>query len=273
MHLRDPQLPPVAIITSQAAQYSVVADFQLEAQRRTVRALCYSVHTPAYVIAENQVEKLGSPKLAILPSPQALGEPAWSALLKYVDAGGNLLITGPVNRDEHWQIVDRSGSLGIQAHVEPLTYHTAELQVPGQSRWLSFGQQQQNWLDSLRFDDGTTLKEISHGKGKIFWSSYPVELAEDLESSKDLYTYVVKRVGIPATFSSKSDIPPGVLVYPTVLADSIMYVIVSDLGDDATIDIRDDSTGVPLMLHLPRERAAIAIIDKKQRKIVAKYGF
>ena len=33
-HLREPQLPPVAIITSQAAQYSALADFQLEAQRR-----------------------------------------------------------------------------------------------------------------------------------------------------------------------------------------------------------------------------------------------
>ena len=170
-------------------------------------------------------------------------------------------------------MLDRTATIGAQAHVEPLTYHTAELRLPDHSLWLNFGQQQQNWLDSLRFDDGTTLKEISHGKGKIFWSSYPVELAEDLDPSKDLYTYVVKRVGIPAIFSSKSDIPAGVLVYPTVLADSIMYVIVSDSGDDATINIRDESTGVTLAFRLRRERAAMAVIDKKQKKIVAKYGF
>ena len=89
-HLRDPQLPPIAIITSQAAQYSVLADFQLEAQRRAVRALAYSDHLTAYVVAENQIEKLGSPRLAILPSPQSLGDSAWNALLKYVEAGGNL---------------------------------------------------------------------------------------------------------------------------------------------------------------------------------------
>ncbi|MGC2472821.1 MAG: hypothetical protein WA485_00690 [Candidatus Sulfotelmatobacter sp.] len=272
-HLHDPQLPDVAIVTSQAAQYSVLADFQLEAQRRAVRALCYSVRTPAYLVAENQIDKLGSPKLAILPSPQALGAPAWSALLKYVEAGGNLLITGPVNRDEHWQIVDRTAGLGAHAHVEPLTYHTTELQLPDHSLWVNFGQQQQNWLDSLRFDDGTTLKEIPHGRGRIFWSSYPVELAEDLKSSSDLYSYVVNRVGIPAMFSSKSAIPAGVLVYPTILADSIMYVIVSDSGDDVPLSIRDESTGVPLSLTVRRERAAIAVIDKRQRKIVAKYGF
>src|SRR5262249_20084882 len=68
-HLRDRQLASVAIVTSQAAQYSVMADFQLEAQRRAVRALCYAAHLPAYVIAENQLEHLGSPKLVILPSP------------------------------------------------------------------------------------------------------------------------------------------------------------------------------------------------------------
>lgn len=272
-HLRDPQLPAVAIVTSQAAQYSVLADFQLEAQRRAVRAMCYSAHTPAYVVAENQIEKMGSPKLVILPSPQALSEKAWSTLLKYVEAGGNLLITGPVSRDEHWQIVDRMAALGAHSHVEPLTYHTAELRLPDRSVWLNFGQQQQNWLDSLRFEDGASLKEIPSGKGKIFWSSYPVELAEDMESAGELYSYVIKHVGIPAIFSSKAAIPSGVLIYPTTLADSVLYVIVSDSGDDAAINIRDENTGVQLALQLRREHAAILVIDKTQKKIVAKYGF
>ena len=70
-HLRDPQLPPVAIVTSQASQYSVLADFQLEAQRRAVRALTYMARLPVYVIAENQIERLGNPKLALLPSPHS----------------------------------------------------------------------------------------------------------------------------------------------------------------------------------------------------------
>src|SRR4029077_19769123 len=107
-HLRDPQLSSIAIVTSQAAQFSVLADFQVAAQQNAVRALAYEAHLSAYVIAENQIETLGSPKLAILPSPQALSETAWRALLNYVDAGGNLLVTGPVDRDEHWQIVHRA---------------------------------------------------------------------------------------------------------------------------------------------------------------------
>ena len=272
-HLRDPQQPSIAIVTSQAAQYSVFADFQVEAQRRAVRALAYNCHLTAYVIAENQIDKLGSPRLAILPSPQALGDAAWRALLQYVDAGGNLLVAGPVDRDEHWQVVHRALDLGVQAHVEPLTYHNASVQMGNRSLPLAFGQAQQTGLDSLLFDDGSTLKEIHHGKGRIFWVAYPVELAEDLQASADLYTYVANQLNITPMFTQQSPIPPGVLAFPTVLADSVLYVFVSDSANDSSINLRDQTTGVPLAFTLPAEHAALAVIGKKERKIVAKYGF
>ncbi len=272
-HLRDPQLPTIAIVTSQAAQYSALADFQLAAQQRAVRALAYDAHLPAYVIAENQIEKLGAPKLAILPSPQALGEPAWHALMRYVGAGGNLLITGPVNRDEHWQVVPRAAEVGLGAHVEPLTYHDATIRLGDRSINLAFDEQAQNWLDSLRFDDASTFKEISRGKGKIFWVSYPVELASGAQPTADLYSYVANRLNIAPMFSQQSPLPPGVLVFPTVLADSVLYVVISDSANDATINLRDQATGTPIVFSLRAERAAIAVIGTKEKKIVARYGF
>jgi hypothetical protein len=272
-HLRDPQLPDIAIITSQAAQYSAIGDLQLQAQQRAVRALAYSVHLPAYMVAENQIEKLGSPKLAILPSPQALSEAAWTALLKYVDAGGTLLITGPVDRDEHWQIVPRATEAGVGAHVEPLVYHDAEIRLGNRAIPLVFGQQPQIWLDSLRFDDGTTLKEVSHGKGRIFWAAYPAELSEDLQSTSDLYSYVARRLNVTPIFSAQVALPSGILIFPTVLANSVLYVMVSDSANDAVINIRDLQTGVPITLSLSSQHAAIAVISKKEKKIVAKYGF
>src|SRR5262249_28537328 len=67
-HLRNPRQPSIAIVTSQASQFSVRADLQVEAQRKAVRALAYYDHLAPYAIAENQIEKIGSPKLAILPS-------------------------------------------------------------------------------------------------------------------------------------------------------------------------------------------------------------
>jgi hypothetical protein len=272
-HLRDPQPPLIAIITSQAAQYSAIADFQLEAQRRAVRALAYEVHQPAYIIAENQIEKLGSPKLAILPSPQALSETAWHALLRYVEAGGNLLVTGPVDRDEHWQIIPRAAELELKSRVEPLTYHNATINLGSRALPLVFGQQQQNWLASLHFDDGSTLKEIPHGKGRIFWVSYPVELNEEAQSTAELYAYVTNRSNIAPIFSLQSPLPPGVLAFPTALADSVLYVFVSDSANDAQVSLRDQLTGVQLAFSLPAEHAAIAVVSKKEKKLVAEYGF
>jgi hypothetical protein len=272
-HLRGPQLPSVAIVTSQAAQYSVLADFQLRAQQNAIRSLAYDLRLPAYVIAENQIGKLGSPKLTILPSPQALSEKAWQALMNYVAAGGNLLISGPVDRDEHWQIIPRTANLGLAAHVEPLTYHNAAVRIADRAIELSFAQPAQNWLDWLRFDDGSTLQETPHGKGRIFWTSYPVELSEGSQATTDLYAYIATRLNIAPMFTPQTSLPPGVLVFPTVLEDSMLYVFLSDSANDTNISLRDQATGVPLAFTLPAEHAAIAVIEKEGKKIVARYGF
>jgi hypothetical protein len=202
-----------------------------------------------------------------------LTEKAWQALLTYVDAGGNLLVTGPVDRDEHWQVVHRAANLGLPAHLEPLTYHNATITLGTRLIALAFAQSAQNSLDSLHFEDASTLKETTHGKGRIFWTSYPVELAQDSRSTSDLYSYVANRLNLPPMFTQQSPLPPGVLVFPTVLADSVLYVITSDAATDTQISLRDQTTGAPLAFTLPAEHAAIAVIGKKEKKIIAKYGF
>lgn len=272
-HLHNPEQPNVAIVTSQAAQFSVMAEFQLEAQQRAVRALAYMNHLPAYVIAENQIAKLGSPKLVILPSPQALGKEAWNALLKYVEAGGSLLITGPVEHDAHWQTVLRAAELSITADAEPLVYHDAVLQIGTRTVPLAFEQQEQNWLESLRFRDGSAFKELTRGKGKIYWTAYPVELSENLQAVADLYAYVAGRENLTPAFRAIVPVPAGILIYATFMADSIVYVLVSDSADDAAIKIRDNTTGVGLELKLPAQHAAIAVLGRKEKKLVATYGF
>lgn len=272
-HLRNPQLPPIAIITSQAAQFSVMADFQLEAQRKAVRALMYDDHLPAYGIAENQIARLGTPRLAILPSPQSLSETVWQALLKYVNDGGNLLITGPVELDEHWHPGSRSVEVKIAARSEPLTAHNASVQIGDRKIPLTFGQPAQFGLDMLQFEDGSTYKETAVGKGRIFWAAFPVELAEGTQSAADLYASVAARAGIEPAFDLQTPLLPGVLVYPTVLEDSVLYVMVSDAAQEASVDLRDKLTGARLMLRLPAQHAAIAVIGKREKGVIAKYGF
>jgi hypothetical protein len=272
-HLRQPEQPSIALITSQAAQFSVLGDLQLEAQRNAVRALSYLDRLTIYAVAENQISKLGSPRLAILPSPQALTETAWQALLKYASEGGNLLITGPVDRDEHWHSVARAAALKAGAEVEPLMFHAAAIALNGRTIPLSFDQQKQNLVESLRFSDGSTIKEISHGKGRIFWAAYPVEMAEGSEAAGALYSYVAGRVGIAPMFDVQANLSPGVLVFPIVLEDAVLYIMTSESADDAKIDLRDKLTGVRLNFQLPSQHAALALIGKRSKSILAKYGF
>jgi hypothetical protein len=248
---------------------------QLEAQRKAVRALAYDDHLTAYAIAENQIEKLGMPKLAILPSAQALTGQTWRALLKYASDGGNLLITGPVEHDEHWHSAARTEDLklGAKTTTEPLVIHSATVRIGDRVLQLSFDQQKQSWLNVLRFDDGSTFKEISYGKGRIFWAAYPVEMAEGSDATADLYSYVAAKAGIAPLYDMLAPISPGVLVYPVVLEDSVMYVMESDSADDTNIDLRDKLTETHVKLRLPAQRAAIALVRKQAKAVVAKYGY
>jgi hypothetical protein len=272
-HLHNPQQPSVAVITSQAAQFSILGDLQLEAQRKAVRALAYDLHLAPYVIAENQIAKLGSPKLAILPSPQALGESAWQALLKYVKEGGNLLITGSVSRDEHWQGRDRAQDLGLNAKTEPQNYRDAAIRLPDKVIPLAFDQQKQFALEALRFPDGSTWKEASFGKGRVFWSPYPVELAEGLGPTAEVYKYVATALKIKPMFELQAPLAQSVLVYSTELDDSVLYTLESETADDVAIDLRDVLTGARLTLKLTAQHAALALIGKQKKSILARYGF
>ncbi len=59
--------------------------------------------------------------------------------MAYVAKGGTLLVTGPVNRDEHWQPVDRLSPLGVKAEVVPLAVRGASLTLPdGKTLALGF---------------------------------------------------------------------------------------------------------------------------------------
>jgi hypothetical protein len=272
-HLRNPELPSIAIVTSQASQYSAVGNMQLDAQRTAIRALAYDAHLTAYVIAENQIAKLGTPKLAILPSPQSLKESTWQALLRYVNSGGNLLVTGPIGRDEHWQTVDRTTPLKLNAQVGPVWYHSAAIRIGSATIPMSFSQDRQFSAEALTLDNGETFAELPYGKGKIYWSAFPVELAEGTAATAEVYRYVSQRAGLSPEFELQSPVPNGVLVYPTVLDDSVIYVVTSENAAPAQIAFRDKLTGAQISFVLLPERAAIALISKDKRTVIAKYGF
>ncbi|HTZ34109.1 MAG TPA: hypothetical protein VMH31_16730, partial [Methylomirabilota bacterium] len=278
-YLVHPKRPAIAILTSQAAQFSVMGQFQIEAQQSAVRALAYGLHQPCYIIAENQIDKLGSPKLVILPSPQALRESTWQTLLTYVRNGGNLLVTGPVSRDEHWHLVDRYSPLGLHASTEPLTFHEAttiaSTSAPDTfvSTTLSFAQQEQQALEFVRFNDGSVESQIPLGKGTLDWFAYPVELSTSSFDSAAVYNEAIRRSLIPFDATLKSTNGNGALIYPIDLEQGVLYVFESESATSQDINVKDGANHAVISFRLQPQHAALALLDKKTKQIIAKYGF
>ena len=100
-----------------------------------------------------------------------------------------------------------------------------------------------------------------------------MELSENQQVLAELYEDVSNRLKMAPLFTAQVPLPPGVLAFPTVLADAVLYDFASDSADAAAISLRDQTTGVALSFSLPAEHSAIAVIGKREKKIVAKYGF
>jgi hypothetical protein len=267
-YLQKPKPADIVVVTSQAAQFSVRNDLQLAAQQNAVRAITYDLHLPCAVLAENQIGKLGSPRLVLLPSAQALREETWQALLAYVRNGGNLMVTGPVNRDEHWHVVDRLSPLGFAATLEPLTMQAVDTAagVPG----LRFDQQKQLLLEYWKFRDGSAQKELTLGKGRLYLEAYPVELARNTIAAAAVYAKFVQSLGIAMRFTPSIEIPAGVLIYPEDLEDGILYVFASETNSDSEIHLQDAATKVEIHFKLGAEHGALVLIDKKSKTIAAR---
>src|SRR5215468_3898538 len=151
--------------------------------------------------------------------------------------------------------------------------HAAGRSAGGRNIPVSFDQQKQNLVEAVRFRAGATLKEIPHGKGRIFWAAYPVEMADGTEAAAALYSYVVGRVGVASLYDLQGQVSEGILIFPMVLEDSLLYIMASESAEDVQIDLHDRTTGASVKLKLASQRAAMAVVSKKNRGVVAKYGY
>jgi hypothetical protein len=266
--------PQVAMVTSQALLYSGMYELALDTQKRALRALAYYDHTPFRFVAENRLADLGSPKLVVLPASQALGDEAWTALMKYVENGGTLLVSGPVQRNEHWQFVDRLAPLGVKARVETLAVRQSELKLgdepPIQVSFPTLVQQLP--IEVMRFDNGKSVEAITHGSGHILWAQDPVEFSEDYEPTAALYRYALKFAGVAPGLREIAPLSPAMLAFPTVLDDAVLYSFSNESLDDQPVNIEDAITHAPLHFTLPAQRGAAILLRKSDGAVLAAYG-
>ncbi len=267
--------PAVTLVTSQALQYSDLYTLAMSGTQHALRALAYNDHTPVRMLPENRFGDLGQPRLVILPSAQALSNTGWQQLLKYVDGGGLLLITGPVSRDEHWKRVDRMSELGVHATVEPLIVRQSELKLPGEKAPVQVtfpGTVQQLPFEVLRFADGNSVEDVRHGKGKILWAQDPVELSEGYDAAAALYRYALGVAGVEPPFTELTPLSPGVLAFPTVLDDAVLYSFSCEALADQAVDLRDRISHAHIRFQLRSQHGAALLLRRSDGAVLAAYG-
>ncbi|MFP5237493.1 MAG: hypothetical protein ACLGSD_16470 [Acidobacteriota bacterium] len=265
--------PAITVIASQAELYGQW-DLATNMLKKSVRALAYYDHQPLRMLPENRIAELGQPKLVILPGAEALTQKAWEQLLAYVDAGGHLLITGPVEYDEHWQPVDRLSALGVHAQTVTLDVRRSSMAIPGEATPVAISypsEVQTAPTDILRFADGAGVETIRRGKGMILWASDPVELAEGYEAAARVYSYAMTQVGIAPAFRQIKPLSPGVLAFATVLKDAVLYSFSSEQFAPEQIDIEDAVTHGRIQFTLPAQRGAVVLLDRETGKTLAEY--
>jgi hypothetical protein len=266
----EPIPEEVTILTSQAAQFSVLGALAVDAQHRAVRAMNYECHISAGMVSENHVEDIEGTKLVVLPSPQVLHDTTWQSLMTYVSNGGNLLVTGPVERDEHWELRGRLLKLGVSATTSTLGYRDTAINTGAETIEASFASSAQKALETLVLPDGRSYMEVKHGAGIIFMVAAPVELAESPESTVEVYRHVLSRIGIEPEFDT-ARLAPGVLARAEIRKDSVLYLFVSESNRIEDIEIRDKLTGANLKLTLPAMRTKLMLLDRATGAAIASY--
>jgi hypothetical protein len=62
---------------------------------------------------------------------------------------------------------------------------------------------------------------------------------------------------------------PGVLAFPTMLKDAVLYSFSSESLNDQQVDLRDNLTGAHMMLQLPAQRGAAMLLRRSDGHVLA----
>jgi hypothetical protein len=261
-------LPEVAIVLPQSLQLSVYNHEALEAQQTAVRVLYNYNHAAAYAVGEYQIDTLGSPRLIILPSAYGLTEQAWNAIEARVRDGAVLLVSGPFAGDPHLHPTQRAAELGIPYKTTPLELREQTFRWAGNPLTLAYGGMKTTVLSRAGLPGGQDWVERSLGKGKILFSTLPLELNDRLDAVAAVYDYALKEAGVEPIYTTTIG-NPGILICPTVLPHGTLYVLTSETNE-TDVSFRDARSGKTFSGKLEPGRASLLLVGE-DGSLIARY--
>jgi hypothetical protein len=70
----------------------------------------------------------------------------------------------------------------------------------------------------------------------------------------------------------RKQLSPGVLAFPTMLKDAILYSFSSESLDDHEIDIEDSITKAMIHFTLAAQHGAVILLNRSDGSVLASYG-
>ena len=272
------QLRPLCI-ERQPADVSVVVpisgmtaepDTLTSAAHRSIQIMQFHLGFPVRAIGDHSLKHIGSPRLIVLPSPGIIENTVWKNLLKVVEEGSVLLVTGLVDSGEKGGTIDRLAKLGIQVEVQNVN-EKESLMVLGRTLELDFSGRSESLRKTVVTGTTGQVKIRPMGNGTLIYAPMPFESANNVEPTIALYEYAAAQAAIqPPCTIDPSD--PRILVRASIYKKAVMYALVSYREDDCEFMLSNSFANHSYIVNLPANRAAMFLADRNDGHIIAQYG-
>ena len=271
-HFTQGEPDPVCIFVPYSSIFSPRHPSQLAIQN-AIRTLYHDLNVQAYCVSEFHPETLGTPKLIIVPSPRVLTQSGWETLTDQLNKGTTVVLSGPVDSDEYWKNVSRLAHLGLKINPETQPVSREEYcTINNQQFTARFTHTSQDYLDKavIQNADPNNHYILPVGKGKLIYSPYPLEAADNPEAMIAHYQCGLNAAGIQTLFSGAED--PAILVRPIVMKDTVLYTVISESDENRHVSFTHLETGTDMECSIPNRRAMLFMIDRKSGELLSAYG-
>jgi hypothetical protein len=103
------------------------------------------------------------------------------------------------------------------------------------------------------------------GRGRILFSTLPLELNSNLQAVGDVYRYALKTAGAATEYTTTMK-DPGILICPTRYPNATLYVITSE-SNEQRVDFKDLRSGREFAGTLKSGEAAIVLVGADGKSI------
>lgn len=209
---------------------------------------------PEHLLTMQNTSAIGNPRLIILPAMQTLQKKVWEVLLAFAKNGATILITGCIDKDEHFLEDEKIQTLDSSYHTRKLK--NFEKIIIGEKEFvLDFRPivgyaDVTNLLNCGQTAAGNMLSQYSVGKGTILYCPYPLELSSNSEAVCACYTYAIEKAHAHNTAYRLLDGRPNVILQAASYEDCTVYTLINE-GFEDTVSWIDLRSNTPMTVTLP----------------------